>query len=180
MQDAEACTCAEIEVAEAFDLADAVFTGDVATVGDDPDDGSDLRVAFEVSRRFKGADVASIAIFTSGSSAACGFLFEAGESYLVYAAESGGSLFASACSRTRPLASAEDEIVALDALIDGEPLPGSNGESPDDSMDDEGGCAASSGSTGGAALWFLVLALCLVRRSPRARRRSALAIRCSR
>ena len=57
---------------------------------------------------------------TCSNSACCGYEFRKGESYLVYAGGQPEALSASLCSRTRPLAQADDDIAVLNKIVAGE------------------------------------------------------------
>ena len=103
-----ACTCVKLpNVAEDFQDADAVFLGrvvDVSRFGF----GTKLRV----EQSWKGVSVDEITIFTSNSS--CGYLFEKGERYLVYAHKSSdGEYYTGACSGTTNVGSAGESLAFL-------------------------------------------------------------------
>lgn len=66
---------------------------------------------------WKGTLGEDIAIRTLQTDAECGYSFEVGGEYLVYALLEDGALYTSICSRTNRLAAATDEVVLL-----GEPI----------------------------------------------------------
>jgi hypothetical protein len=72
-------------------------------------------VAFDVSEQFKGPHaVARILVATEQHTAACGYPFEIGGEYLVYAyADDDGVLWTSICSRTTTLEMATDDLAIL-------------------------------------------------------------------
>jgi hypothetical protein len=111
-----ACSCiAPGPPEEALASSTAVFAGKVTEIvapanlgGAEP-----MRVTFEVSQGWKGAEQKTIVVHTSGSSASCGFEFAQGQEYLVYASESEGTLQTGLCSRTAQLAMAGDDLAVL-------------------------------------------------------------------
>ena len=103
-----------------------------------------LTAHFLVEEPLKDIGAVEVDVVTGGGGGDCGYDFKAGERYLVYAYESEGGalsesmsrtviapskrtlvkrnvLSASICSRTRPLARAQDDIELLRALINGKP-----------------------------------------------------------
>jgi hypothetical protein len=105
---------------EALAQADAVFAGRVVSVvrheAEDPGHpgGPHLEVRIVPTRRWKAAAADTVTVRTATDSAACGFPFQEGEEYLVYA---GGedALRVVTCSRTARLADAADDVAALGA-----------------------------------------------------------------
>ncbi len=112
---ASQCSCvAPPAPLAALPAYDAVFAGEVDAVGNF---GAAAKKAdFTVTRHFRGANVTAISIMTSSDGASCGFNFEQGRSYLVYAYEVDGELWTSICTRTNLLSQATDDLVAFDAL----------------------------------------------------------------
>lgn len=114
---AHACSCMMIEQPQAFEQATSVFEGHVASVDgpSDPHGAGEVRVTLDVVRTWKGADSEQIEVVTPANSAACGFNFEQGKSYLVYtsAGEAGGPEHVSLCSRTAPIERAGEDIAAM-------------------------------------------------------------------
>lgn len=119
-----ACSCGPIpDAAIARDAARAVFEGKVTAgpIGGDEkaDNGIQSAMAqvtyqFDVLRRWKGVPGAEATVRTSRSSSACGRSFKVGQSYLVYAVgDSDGTLVDTMCTRTRQLADAGEDLVAL-------------------------------------------------------------------
>lgn len=103
---------------EALAHADAVFAGRVVAVvehsGEDPGHpgGPHLAVRIVPSARWKGAAADTVTVRTADNSAACGFPFQVGEEYLVYASGM-DSLRVYTCSRTAPLERAGEDVEAL-------------------------------------------------------------------
>lgn len=103
---AHACDCAAPpEAKEALKQSAAVFVGKVKSIA-----RGNLRwrsVTFEVERTWKGIEGESVHVVTAISGASCGFQFEEGKSYLVYASLVGGegldakSLTTNICTRTK-------------------------------------------------------------------------------
>ena len=86
-------------VSEDFRQATAVFTGRVLQVGR-KNNAQNVSVKLAVQKRWKGKISNEVKIITAADSAACGFNFEVGNIYLVYAAETNGKLSTNICSRT--------------------------------------------------------------------------------
>lgn len=105
---------------EELGRADAVFSGRVVSVTERREGGSafqgrpHLEVRIVPGRRWKGAAGDTVTVFTPDNGAACGFGFEQGREYLVYA-EGEDQLRAFLCSRTRLLADAGEDLAALGA-----------------------------------------------------------------
>ena len=135
------------------DRSDAVFAGRVRSI---VRVDYTLLVQMEVDNSWKGVDEAEIVIRTADNSAACGFPFERGRSYLVYAhADQDGALHAGICSRTARLSDAQADIEALGV-----------GES----VARRGGCGGPSNIAALQSLLFLGIGLMLVRRRKATRR----------
>ena len=122
---------------EAFYAADAVFLGEVVEIGTDsgigcpqvagwadpdPDPAADpfaarVIVGFRVETSLKGGDdaAAGIDIATHHQGSACGYMFQIGRSYLVYASDrdEDGRLSTNSCTRTRPVENAAFDIEIL-------------------------------------------------------------------
>ncbi len=105
---------------EALGQADAVFAGRVVSVverrEEDPGHpgGPHLEVRIVPQRRWKGAAGDTVVVRTADNSAACGYAFETGGEYMVYAAGE-DALRVNSCSRTRLLAEAGEDLAALGA-----------------------------------------------------------------
>jgi hypothetical protein len=123
---AQACSCAHPgPPCRALSNSDAVFAGRVSEIRDEdgpPRDGGvrgpRRRVRLVVEESFRGAGVkrgGALEVATGLGGGDCGYRFEVGERYLVYAEHptGGDGLYTGICSRTRPLA---DAGVDLDYL----------------------------------------------------------------
>jgi len=107
---AAACSCMQQTQEDAAQNASAIFEGRVTRI-EDP--SGQPKVHFQVVRSFKGPSQESLTASTANSSAACGYGFEEGKSYLVYASQEGEALVVSLCSRTAPLESATEDLNKL-------------------------------------------------------------------
>jgi hypothetical protein len=126
--DAAACSCVSgIPICESFWKTPIVFDGDVLRIERIPDSARPsafrLRrlVTFTVNRAYRGGVEGTIQIATGSSGADCGYPFEVGDRYLVYAHDSGGTLSTGICSRTRPLSKAAEDLEYLETAFDPSP-----------------------------------------------------------
>lgn len=121
-----ACDCDVPPAAAAIDGSAAIFAGEVTSLrglGPNVSGASTLAVTFAVSRVWKGDMQPTTTIFTAaGGTPICGYEFEEGQEYLVYARLAGTTLRytqpitgleVSFCSRTQPLANATADLAAL-------------------------------------------------------------------
>lgn len=93
--------------------SDAVFEGRVYNV---TTTGNRARYSFEVHRYWKGTPPERIEIETATTSAACGRSYDLGRPYMVYARRTDdGRYLDNACSRTRPLVQAAEDLEAFGA-----------------------------------------------------------------
>lgn len=113
---ADACSCAPNPPAkQALEKSGAVFTAKVVKMNDEAG-GAGIRreVTLEVIRVWKGVTAKSLTVSTAKSGAACGYGFQEGKSYIVYAHKGDGEkLFVSLCSRTAPLERAQGDVKEL-------------------------------------------------------------------
>lgn len=133
---AHACSCAgpagsPQRVAEqALSGSSAVFSGEVVDI-DWPllpvSSAAPETVTFRVSEVWKGPERRTLEVKTAVSDVSCGYPFDAGESYLVYAYDDGTGDVASAslCSSTKALSDAGADLEALGpgAVPPGGPSP---------------------------------------------------------
>lgn len=103
-----------------FARSDAVFVGRVVQMAvEQRSEGNyryEVRVChFQVSEGFKGIDdqKKELTIVTRMSGSACGFPFELGERYLVYASVYQGEMETNICRRTRALIQPKEEAVLV-------------------------------------------------------------------
>jgi hypothetical protein len=124
----------------AFSDSEAVFAGEVveikgprpARAGDLVSSGDPVYVTLKVSETWKGEAQETVEVRTVSSGASCGYPFERGEEYLVYASR---GMEVQLCSETKPLSMAGADLAALGA---GD-RPERNGALPD-----TGGVVASN------------------------------------
>ena len=100
---------------EALKTSDAVFVGEVGeivTVATFRGDGNDVpyeyEVKFKVKRAWKKSLTEIIAVRTYAGG--CRLIFDKGKEYIVYAYTVGNMLRTAPCSRTRPSASAAEDL----------------------------------------------------------------------
>jgi hypothetical protein len=117
-----ACSCANNpDPKTALEKAEAVFAGKVIAVKQERKQEGvvgavEYRDAnlFEVDKAWKGVNQSQIIIYDMGHDVSCGFVFEEGESYLVYVYKNkNGELYTSFCSRTVELSNAGQDLKLL-------------------------------------------------------------------
>lgn len=114
---AVACSCGADTRAFAWraERADAIFTGKVSGIEHGvPQEVAPRgqRIRFAVESAWTGVDAPSVVI--AGDDGGCGYRFELGESYLVYAERrTDGMLATNICWRTARLSSAGDDLEQL-------------------------------------------------------------------
>jgi hypothetical protein len=116
---ASACSCAPPPAPTlALEASAVVFEGTAVTVPEPPGEGVQqgfgaVEYRFNVARSWKGDPGMEVRLTTNRSGAACGRQFTKGETYIVYASAGDDGLRDSACSRTRAVSSAADDLEAL-------------------------------------------------------------------
>ena len=134
-----ACSCvAPGTPLEELEQFSAVFAGRVVSVQHsyDPEGGivtpdDHFTIGFEVSVVWKGTVHESVYITTPPTGGACGFTFEVGQEYIVYAYDSrydDGGYSTGICTRTALLGDAQEDLDELGA--GSAPLPGTGGPAP--------------------------------------------------
>ena len=151
----EICSCAKVDAPRiALDSSDAVFSARVVALDDRPIPSPDvsslqgearheavwaylrqamerLRVTLEVRRVWKGDIGDRIDIYTANECCICGYNFELGKEYLIYAYRlPSGRLVTSICSRTRPMTEAWEDLAELGAGVQPSRFPIDFGERP--------------------------------------------------
>lgn len=107
-----ACTCIpNLDVPEAVAKSTRVFRGTVTAI--ERHDGLLERVTFRVSEHFKGAPAATLRVENHASGPMCGYPFQEGIEYVVYAGGNDRQLQTSSCSRTA--VATDSELQALRA-----------------------------------------------------------------
>lgn len=118
--DALACSCKEYSLGEYYTSHDVVVIGRVKSFSEQSwwerlfvGGYSKVKSVIEVSTIYKGPDIDDLVIYTSDSSAACGFPFEEGVEYAIFARleKSGdyeGKLLVNSCNPTIHTQSRDD------------------------------------------------------------------------
>jgi Tissue inhibitor of metalloproteinase len=116
-----ACSCVfspeplKKQVQGAFSSAAVVFSGEVVEIKDSPTNKYDVLVKLKVANVWKGEATREITINTAKDSAMCGYNFEVGKKYLVYAYGLKDNLSTTNCSRTSTF-NPKGDIKYLDKL----------------------------------------------------------------
>jgi len=123
---AEACSCAPppspCAIAQQSDSI--VFVGRPTAATSVNDRGEEtVRFTFAVDERIVGDPTSVIEIQTPRDEGLCGFPFQLGTSYLVYAGKSQGEFVTSLCTRTAPVSAARDELIVLKESVRGRVQP---------------------------------------------------------
>jgi Carboxypeptidase regulatory-like domain len=122
---AQACSCmAPGTPCESYGTASAVFVGTAVSVRGverprtaDLDTWYDKRVyKFSVEQSYSGVDGTEVEISTGTGGGDCGYRFEIGERYLIYAHSYQNRLSTNICSRTKALATANEDLAFLGNL----------------------------------------------------------------
>jgi hypothetical protein len=122
---ADACSCVGgLPICQTFWEADAVFAGEVLSIDPVPD-GADpafsrKRVRFQVQETWRGGVEGVVEIRTGAGGGDCGYRFERGETYLVYAHGHEGTLSTSICTRTKKLAAATEDLQYIRTALQAE------------------------------------------------------------
>ena len=80
-----------------FENAQAVFRGRVTNVGFNWFNRRAAPITFEVEQSWKGVDLNQVVVYTGPVE---GYVFEPGETYIVYASADDGTFYTSNCSAT--------------------------------------------------------------------------------
>lgn len=134
---ANACTCV-YDPNPKFPTDDLIFLGTVTSMQlgaypDSPYPGRYFTVRFSITEGLKGTQRSEVEVLTPEQSSTCGYPFQTGFSYLVFAHQEEGRFFTSHCSATRPGVVAAALIHQLRAIREGHipaPLFGFVGRHP--------------------------------------------------
>ena len=141
----------KLSPSEGLSSSHAVFSGEVTDIK--PNEATrfgGLEVTLRVKRLWKGEPKAEIKVHTAGSSAACGYTFVKGETYLVYALrDHADPMRVSLCSRTKHIDDAKEDLRFL----------GKPSHRFDDGRGNKGKCSAAPAGTGGSGFGLLALLL---------------------
>lgn len=118
---AYACSCLmppgtseEQLIAMDFESSAAVFAGEVTHIQTKPTGGFlPVTVIFKVSEVWKGAVSDQLSVRTGMNGSDCGFGFQTGQQYLVYARDTRGILSTGICYRTALLSNAALDLAEL-------------------------------------------------------------------
>lgn len=122
---ASACTCLNPgPPCQAYGAVSAVFSGRVIEISSFTSNDKALRdfpqklVRFSVNQTYRGISGTTAETVTGQGGGDCGYPFKVGESYLVYAYQNSedNRLYASICSRTRPLSEAGADMEYIRSL----------------------------------------------------------------
>lgn len=130
-----ACSCAPLQPVDQVKRAVAVFTGTVvasrAVKGDSPGSRPPIVYTFRADQVYKGEATAEYQVTTNADSAACGYNFERGSRYLVFASdtksemittEPGIPLHTALCDGDQLVRPGDGPLRAEDGSPGGEPL----------------------------------------------------------
>jgi SdrD B-like domain len=110
---------------QAYWEANVVFAGTVTqiTASENKDTFHRRLIRFSVTDPFRGLTGSEAEVLTGSGDADCGYGFQLGGDYLVYAHlnKEDNKLYTSICSRTRPLSSAADDLKFIRGLTKAEP-----------------------------------------------------------
>lgn len=115
---AQACSCptvgsTELELKWKLKELQAVFSGEVLEINKIPQ-SRDVSVKINVETVWKGLVLREVTINTPESSGACGYPFEVGKSYLVFASlDDKVNLTTGLCLRNKPVDEASEELKIL-------------------------------------------------------------------
>lgn len=147
---------------EGLSSSHAVFTGEVTGITkNDATPFGGLEVTLRVKKVWKGAPEQEVKVHTAGTSAACGYPFVVGKTYLVYAVrDEADPLRVSLCSRTALLEDAGEDLEFL-----GRPSHELDAKTDEKSKEAKGkrDCSATSRNGDGASFgWTLLFGLGIV------------------
>jgi hypothetical protein len=119
---AHACSCLPPPPpAQALRMSDAVFVGTVVDIERAPKNGeiATVRATLQVARYWKGLGTGTVTVKTASSTPACGFPFQKGQTYLVYASGHDTLFETNLCTRTKLVngMTAEEEELGLAKTI---------------------------------------------------------------
>ena len=116
-----ACSCildeetpAEIQIKKAYEGAAAVFSGEVVEITKEPGDFN-VKVKIKLEKSWKNKLSDEVIIRTGINDGLCGYEFEIGKKYLVYAYGEKDNLRTDICRRTASL-SKNGDVIILDKI----------------------------------------------------------------
>jgi hypothetical protein len=156
-----ACKCRLQTVDEAKQDATAIFEGRVSAIVDEPKTEANMfpgkTVTIAIVRTWRGLEnQEAVTLRTNESGASCGYGFQVGTSYLIYAVGEHDKLLVTSCSRTRLLSEANEDLAALGGGVTPvkvEPMQDAGVTTPPKTK--SGGCASGKASANASAsLWW--------------------------
>jgi len=158
---ARACSCMKVTPAEGLSASYAVFTGEVIQI--EPNTATKfggIEIALRVKQVWKGDVGEQVQVRTAGSSAACGYNFVKGETYLVYAdRDEADPMRVSLCSRTALVASAQKDLDLLGKPSQEFDDAGARRKGKDGKARRRDNCSASPGPAGRTGVGWILLVL---------------------
>ncbi len=149
----------KITPAEGLSSSYAVFTGEVTNI--EPNTATKfggVEITLQVMKVWKGEIGAQVQVRTAGSSAACGYSFVKGETYLVYAdRDEADPMRVSLCSRTALVANAQEDLDLLGNPSQEFDEAVTRRKSKDGEARRRDHCSASPGPTGRSGLGWVLL-----------------------
>jgi 5-hydroxyisourate hydrolase-like protein (transthyretin family) len=127
---AYACSCAFGGGApcQEYWRAEAVFSGTIIgsssiKVKEESFPRTERQVRVAITQAFRGIEGGQTEVITGLGGGDCGYGFELGKSYLIYAfrSERDGKFHTSICTRTRPIGDSDDDIAFINSLATAEP-----------------------------------------------------------
>ena len=109
-----ACTCIEENFIQAYNRASTIFEGKVDEIKINKDVNGLAEIKLSVNEYWKKETKKDIIIYSSQQEATCGYNFEKGKEYIVYAETLNKKLIVSLCGRTNELENAEDDLYILE------------------------------------------------------------------
>jgi hypothetical protein len=159
--EARACSCMALSPAEGLSSSHAVFTGEVTAITkNEATRFGGIEVTLRVGKVWKGAPTEEIRVHTASSSAACGYPFVVGKTYLVYAVrDEADPMRVSLCSRTALIEDAAEDLDFLGkpSHVFGEPEVGAKTKRGESDRKDN--CAAAPGGVDASRFGWVALLL---------------------
>ncbi|MFW5704263.1 MAG: hypothetical protein ACOCXG_00325 [Nanoarchaeota archaeon] len=114
-----ACSCAfQDNVTDKYNMYGEIFTGKVTSIDKNR---NEYEITIQLIDIYKGENVQVKTLHTAIESAACGYDFEEGENYLIYANEYENKLSTDLCSGNSLVSKAENETQILETLAEKNP-----------------------------------------------------------
>jgi hypothetical protein len=110
---AQDCACTETEFEKARTQSQAIFAGQVLEVEAAPDFDDWVWATFKLETHWKGELEETVRVLTAATEDDCGIPFRPGESWLVYARDMGGFLWANRCWRAHRYQSNDPDLALL-------------------------------------------------------------------